>query len=250
MQSDFNIKILSYNIHKGFGLGKRKYTLDLIKKGILESGAELLCLQEVCGTNINSAKEKIHPLQTQFEYLADGVWPHFAYGKNAVYKKGDHGNAILSKYPIVAHSNLDLSTNPFESRGLLHATIELPDKSHIEVLSAHLDLLEAGRVKQTQKINEYIQSTIDKDARVLLAGDFNDWRENVSQKLWSINQFQEIFISHFNQHARTFPSFAPVLKLDRIYFRNLISTKALCLGGEPWKRLSDHSPLYAEFNLS
>lgn len=150
--SDTTIKLLSYNIHKGFSMGNRQYTLDLIKKGIQESGAELLCLQEVCGPNLHSAKERLHPLHTQFEFLADGIWPHFAYGKNAVYKKGDHGNAILSKYPIVKYFNLDLSTNRFESRGLLHVTLEVTDLVHLHVLTAHLDWLESGRLKQVQKL--------------------------------------------------------------------------------------------------
>lgn len=82
-----------------------------------------------------------------------------------------------------------------------------------------------------------------------MAGDFNDWRERLSLNLWAGSQLEETFMVHFNAHARTFPSFAPVLKLDRIYFRNLVSTKAMCLGGEPWKRLSDHRPLYGEFKL-
>jgi endonuclease/exonuclease/phosphatase family metal-dependent hydrolase len=40
------IKLLSYNIHKGFSLTNSQYTLELIKKGIQESAAELLCWQE------------------------------------------------------------------------------------------------------------------------------------------------------------------------------------------------------------
>lgn len=66
---------------------------------------DLVLLQEVVGKH-----EKHTPTTSQFEFLADGVWPHFAYGKNAVYDEGHHGNAILSLYPIVEWKNLDFQT--------------------------------------------------------------------------------------------------------------------------------------------
>lgn len=243
-----SFKILSYNIHKGFNLSNSQYTLDLIKEGLKESEADLLCLQEVCGPNTHPQKEKIHPLHTQFEFLADGVWSHYAYGKNAVYKRGDHGNAILSKYPIVAWHNLDLSTNRLEHRGLLHATIEMPQGKTLHVMTAHLDLREKGRIKQIYRICEYIKHSVGLKDKILLSGDFNDWRQNLSRILKEEVQLDEVFLKQYHAHARTFPSFAPILRLDRIYYRNFNPLKALCFTGDPWKSLSDHNPLYAEFS--
>jgi hypothetical protein len=51
----------------------------------------------------------------QLEFLADEVWSYRAYGKNAVYDHGHHGNAILSKMPFTYHSNHDISCCHFHS---------------------------------------------------------------------------------------------------------------------------------------
>jgi endonuclease/exonuclease/phosphatase family metal-dependent hydrolase len=243
------IKLLSYNIHKGFSLTNSQYTLELIKKGIQESAAELLCLQEVCGHSNHSHKEKLHPTSTQFEFLADGVWSHYAYGKNSVYKKGHHGNLILSKYPIVAHHNLDISNNRFERRGLLHAKLQLPSNNFLHVMTAHLDLFENGRQKQKDKIINYVRASVGQSDRLLLAGDFNDWRQSLTLQFQQELQLKEAFLETNNQHAKTFPSFSPFLCLDRIYFKNLKVLECECLDGDTWSRLSDHTPLSSVFEF-
>jgi endonuclease/exonuclease/phosphatase family metal-dependent hydrolase len=116
-------------------------------------------------------------------------------------------------------------------------------------LTAHLDLLEKGRQIQCKKIIDYIHKNINEEEHLILAGDFNDWREKLSKRYWNEGKLQEVFLQQFNKHARTFPSIAPTLRLDRIYFRNLTTQKALCFSGEPWNKISDHSPLYAEFSF-
>ena len=58
------------------------------------------------------------PRLHQYEVLADGVWTQHAYGRNAVYPNGHHGNAVLSKFPIVHHENRDVSVGKHEQRGL------------------------------------------------------------------------------------------------------------------------------------
>ena len=60
----------------------------------------------------------------QFEFLADSIWDHFAYGKNAIYQHGHHGNAILSEIPFNRLHNLDVSTMRISQRGILHGQLE------------------------------------------------------------------------------------------------------------------------------
>ncbi len=247
MKAERNLNILSYNIHKGFSLANQKYILDLIKKSIQNTNADLLCLQEVCGSIDHKHPKRLHPSQSQFEFLADGLWPHFSYGKNAAYKKGNHGNAILSRYPIVYSHNLNLSTNRLEKRGLLHVKIEVDKKQPLDVMTAHIDLLEKGRQLQNKKIYEYIKAVTQPEDPLILAGDFNDWREKQSSSFAVENKLREAFLEFNNEHAKTFPSFSPQLKLDRIYYRNLKIQEATCLRGSPWNKLSDHVPLFASF---
>jgi endonuclease/exonuclease/phosphatase family metal-dependent hydrolase len=66
------------------------------------------------------------PPVPQYEFLADSIWPQYAYGKNVVYPHGDHGNAVMSKYPILYHRNHDASVEGPEKRGLLHCVLHIP----------------------------------------------------------------------------------------------------------------------------
>ena len=106
------MKVLSYNIHKGFTIGNRSLVLEEIRHAIRTTHADLVCLQEVVGENTRHAAAFEKWADIQFEFLADEVWSYRAYGKNAVYDHGHHGNAILSKIPFTHHSNHDISILP------------------------------------------------------------------------------------------------------------------------------------------
>ncbi len=80
------IRVLSYNVHKGFCSANRQFLLNQIREGIRSVDAELVFLQEVVGENSQHAKRHLDWVdESQFEYLADTVWPHFSYGKKAAY---------------------------------------------------------------------------------------------------------------------------------------------------------------------
>ncbi len=241
------LRVLSYNIHKGFRLGNRGYVLKQIREAIRSVKADVVFLQEVHGHGLAD-----HPDQAQFEYLADTLWQHYAYGRNAVYEEGDHGNAILSRFPVSRWENIDLSTNPFEKRGLLHAVLEVPDAPtpRLHALCTHLNLWGSGRQKQCEAILKFIHQTIPSDEPVLLCGDFNDWRGHLPSRLRERVGLQEVFEACHGAPARSFPSFFPVLRLDRIHARGLgIHTATVCQG-EPWSGLSDHLGVLADLEWS
>ena len=76
-----------------------------------------------CARRSTTGREAPH-----YEFLADSIWPQFAYGRNAVYPKGHHGNAVLSKFPIVRYENHDVSIGGPEKRGLLHCVLRVPGR--------------------------------------------------------------------------------------------------------------------------
>jgi endonuclease/exonuclease/phosphatase family metal-dependent hydrolase len=235
------IRLISYNIHKGFSLMNRHFVLKNIKDLIHLEQPDLICLQEVLG----------HPkniLQSQFEYLADQSWPHYAYGKNAVYAKGNHGNAILSKFPITSWANQNISVNKLEMRGLLYSVLNIPETNNpIYVFCVHLGLLEKDRLKQIQIIGNTIESIVPENAPLLIAGDFNDWRKSASGFLQTRLKLKEAFLELENKHPLTYPSWFPLLALDRIYYRNLECISVRLLKNKSWSNLSDHLPIEAEF---
>jgi endonuclease/exonuclease/phosphatase family metal-dependent hydrolase len=164
------LKVLSYNIHKGVCYYTRKTVLDELREGIRANNPDVVFLQEVRG---HSRRATVAP---QFEFLAEQLWPHFAYGKNAVYTRGHHGNAILSKFPIEFHHNLDISTSRFERRGLLHAKVKIPKFGGLDLFCVHMDLLERGRKQQMEAVVSRVEATVSVKDAMILAGDFNDWR--------------------------------------------------------------------------
>lgn len=244
------LKILSYNIHKGFTIGNRDFILEQIRLALRETNADILFLQEVLGDH-QDKKCKIPDWKTaiQFEYIADSIWPHFAYGKNAVYPEGHHGNAILSKFPIIEWQNHSISTNRFEQRGLLKTRVMIPEiEKELLLCNTHLDLTQTGRDLQTEMLVKHMQG--EKDCPWVLVGDFNDWNKKVSPKIEQTLGALEVFKAIHGKYPATFPSFLPVLSLDRIFVHNLTPIKAVALKEAHWKNLSDHLPLYVEIDLA
>lgn len=244
------LKILSYNIHKGFTIGNRDFILEQIRLALRETNADILFLQEVLGDH-QDKKRLIPDWKTaiQFEYIADSIWPHFAYGKNAVYPEGHHGNAILSKFPIIEWQNHSISTNRFEQRGLLKTRVMIPEiEKELLLCNTHLDLTQTGRDIQTDMLVKHMQD--EKNCPWILVGDFNDWNKKVSPKIEKNLDAKEVFRTLHGKYPPTFPSFLPVLSLDRIFVHNLTPIKASALKEAHWKNLSDHLPLYVEIDLA
>ncbi len=246
-----HLRVLSYNIHKGFSTSNRRFVLRKMREAIREVNADLVMLQEVQGSHDEHKKNiKEWPSEPQFEFLADELWPHSAYGKNAVYTSGHHGNAILSKYPMTFWENIDVSNNRFEKRGLLHGMIEIPQKKKpLHAICTHLGLFEVDRREQVRKLCARIESHVAHGDPLVIGGDFNDWMVRATSTLGKTLEVREAFLSLNGKHARTFPSWMPALQLDRIYYRGMRIEKARTLTGPPWSQLSDHAALYVELGI-
>jgi len=249
--ADTSIKVLTYNIHKGFSTGNRRFILHDIKESLRLVDADVLLLQEIHGERvISNNRFDDWPNNRQFEFLADQVWSHHAYGKNAIYKTGHHGNAILSKYPFIQWENIDVSFMRSASRSLLHGVIQIPGiDQKIHIICVHLGLFGRERASQLSTLAKRIGSHVAPDEPLVIAGDFNDWRGRAEHYLHQDLGVVEVFKSTRGSYARTFPAALPVLSMDRIYYRGLDVVHCQRLHDQPWDRLSDHTPLMAEFKL-
>ena len=242
------VRILTVNAHKGFSPLNRRYVLPELREAVRSQDADLVFLQEVLGSHRQHASR--HPGWSdvpQYEFLADSLWPVFAYGRNAVYPDGEHGNALLSKFPILHHENLDVSVTGSERRGLLHAVLEVPGQAPLHTVCAHLGLDERQRNKQLSLLCRLLDS-LPAEAPVIVAGDFNDWRQRADAHLAG-SGLVEVFSQAFGRPARSFPARWPLLCLDRIYLRNAQARQPRVMGRKPWSHLSDHLPLSVEVLL-
>lgn len=232
-------------------MGNLRFILHEIRESLRHVDADLVFLQEIHGEKqISKGRFDDWPTNSQFEFLAHEVWHHHAYGKNAIYHAGHHGNAILSKYPFIEWENIDVSIMKKASRSLLHGTIQIPNsEKKIHIICIHLGLFERERENQMITLSARINSHVPIDEPLIIAGDFNDWRGNAERHLHDDLDVKEVFKEAHGAHARTFPAWFPLLSMDRIYYRGLNVMGCSHLSGQPWQRLSDHTPLFAEFEL-
>lgn len=208
---------------------------------------DIVFLQEVIGHHSKHATQfRNWPSTSQYEFLADSVWKDFAYGKNAVYNAGHHGNAILSRYPIVSWENEDISAHRYESRGILHCEIRAPGwQESLHCICVHLGLFKSGQRLQLQALMRRIKKMIPPQAPLVIAGDFNDWREMASCILTEELGLTEVFELTTGRAARSFPSILPLFRLDRIYVRGFDVKNTNVHQGYPWSQVSDHTALSA-----
>lgn len=241
-----SLKIATYNIHKGFSQFNRRMVLHELREQMHALNADILFLQEVQGAHTRHVlRHHDYPDRAQYEFIADEVWPHHAYGKNSVYRYGHHGNAVLSRFPIVGMHNRDVSAHRFESRGLLHCELDVAGKS-VHCLCVHFGLFSRGRSMQTRALIDYVREEIPDAAPLIIAGDFNDWRNALGTPLANELDVHDVFHTRSGKPARSFPARLPLLTLDRIYVRGFRVLHSDVHCGETWARMSDHAALSAQ----
>jgi endonuclease/exonuclease/phosphatase family metal-dependent hydrolase len=240
------LRVLTVNIHKGYSAFNRRFVLHELRDAVRAVGSDLVFLQEVEG---GSGPTNAAAVGAQYEFLADQIWSDHAYGRNAVADGQDHGNAVLSRLPVLRSRNHDVSLPGAEPRGLLHCVLAGPTGlSELHVMCVHLGLREAHRRHQLARLCETICGEVPAAAPLIVTGDFNDWRSRADAVLDSCG-LTEVFRHTHGGHARSFPARLPLLRLDRIYVRGVSACRPLPMPRRPWAQLSDHAPLAAEIEL-
>ena len=243
--------VATYNIHKGLSPLTRRVMIHELRERLRGLSPDILFLQEVQGVPRRRAgRHRDWPAKPQHEFIADTVWHEVAYGMNAVYRHGHHGNAVLSRFPIVAQENQDISAHVFESRGMLHCEMQLKrGQPALHCVNIHLGLFERGRRWQVHALCERIRASVPQGAPLIIAGDFNDWRRKANRTLQDELGVIEVFEAARGRPARTFPAVMPMFRLDRIYARGLRIVSTGVHYAYPLARLSDHAALAATFEL-
>ena len=245
------LRVATYNIHKGVrGVGLRKrLEIHNLGLGIEALDADLVCLQEVRLHHSRDARQFDRtsfgwPAEGQAEFLAPEGYDA-AYRTNAITRHGEHGNALLSRWPIGDIGHHDVSDHRFEQRGLLHVPVQWQART-VHVVVAHLGLMHAGRVRQIQRLADFIAAEVPVGAALVVAGDFNDWGEKLDGPMAEVGLARALGDGPRATRRATFPSRVPVFALDRIYTRVLACRSTFVPRGGTWARMSDHLPLVAE----
>ncbi len=249
------LRVATYNIHKGVrGVGPRKrLEIHNLGLGIEALDADLVFLQEVRLFHHGESRRFDRtsfgwPAQGQAHYLAPEGY-EVAYRTNAVTRQGEHGNALLSRWPLGDIGHQDVSDHRFEQRGLLHVPVSWNGMT-VHAVVVHFGLVHASRVRQVQRLARYIDQHVPAGATLVVAGDFNDWGEKLDGPMADLGLARAVPPASVRLQQATFPSLAPVFALDRFYLRGLACTSTMVPRGISWARMSDHLPLVAELQLA
>jgi len=254
-ESGNRLRVATYNIHKGVrGMGPRKrLEIHNLGLGIEALDADLVFLQEVRLYHAGDARRFSRtglgwPDEGQAEFLAPEGYA-VAYRSSAITRHGEHGNALLSRWPLGDVGHHDVSDHRFEQRGLLHVPVQWQGCT-VHAVVAHLGLIHASRVRQVQRLADFIANEVPADVPRVVAGDFNDWGERLDAPMRGLGLARALGQDPSAARRPTFPSRVPVFALDRIYTRGLNCVLTFVPRGGSWARMSDHLPLVAEFEVA
>jgi endonuclease/exonuclease/phosphatase family metal-dependent hydrolase len=243
------LRVATWNIHKGVrGLGpNRRLEIHDMVHAVEQFDADIICLQEVRSVNRKEAGYFSRwPELPQADYLAPEGY-EAVYRTNAHTRHGEHGNALLSRWPVISHQHEDMSDHRFEQRGLLHSEVLVRDVP-VHVIVVHLGLIAASRTRQLAQLSKFIEREIPKKATLMVAGDFNS---PVAPVKWAQEAMKTKASAKLPvlERTPTFPSRLPLVQLDHVFARHAQATASHVPRGTIWSRMSDHLPLIVDFAL-
>lgn len=251
------LRVLSYNIHKCIGGVDRRYEPRRIVEVIQKLDCDVLMLQEVdAGVSRSNGDKQVELLGEELGLRYRTWFPNVD-----VRGGGQYGNAILSRYPLIESSNIDLSLRFKKKRSVLHGVLRVRhddvDRT-VHVFNMHLGLARYERKIQLQKfLDSHPFAHLHHDTPVVVGGDLNDVYGGLGALL-APSGFRgpgaesrgRQFADGVNRRPLTFPAWGPVRALDAIFIRGDIDYMRLArCDSDLARRASDHRPLVAEVRL-
>jgi endonuclease/exonuclease/phosphatase family metal-dependent hydrolase len=227
---------------QGFGPARR-LEIHNLGHAVEQLDADIVCLQEV--RKLHRREERFFkrwPELPQAEFLCPEGYA-CVYQTNATTRHGEHGNALLSRWPVVSHGHEDMSDHRFEQRGMLHVQVRV-ERKLIHVIVMHLGLIAGSRIRQIEQLQHFIGREVPARDPVIVAGDFNDWGSKLRPAMNAMGLKDFV-----GERALTYPSRLPLAQLDYVYARGLKPVGLQIPRGRIWWRMSDHLPLIAEFKV-
>ncbi len=229
------IRAATYNVHRWTGInGRSKPDPRRAEAVIGELGADVIALQEV----IRPSGAGDDPLVA----IADRLGFHVTFAATRTHRRGELGNAILSRWPIEGVWVIDLTSSRLEKRLAVAAQVRCGEKV-LEVVATHLSLADLSRRRQVRAILDHPRI---QEGPALLLGDMNAWR-----RCRATRALNDELRSHNNRSwPPSFPAVKPVFALDRVYGRGVEFTGIAAHNTSAARRASDHLPVIAGVKIS
>lgn len=225
------LKIASYNIHKGVGSDWRR-SPERILAVLAEIDADIVVLQEA--DRRFGARQSVLPPAL---IAAHSPYQQVAFETRAE-SLGWHGNAVLVRRPAIVRAAATMTLPSLEPRGSVAVELEHGGRG-LRVIGMHLDLTGLRRRKQAQTIVAHLATR--PALPTVITGDTNEWRQHGG----CLAVFHNSFTS-----ARTGPSFPalrPVMRYDRLLVDGGFEIVEAGVHRSPLaRRASDHLPVWAQ----
>jgi endonuclease/exonuclease/phosphatase family metal-dependent hydrolase len=221
------LRIATYNVHSGKGIDGR-FRPERVSAVIAELRADVIALQEYVSLVADFDLRDHLMRATGFQMIAMSTMK---------VGEGDFGNALLTRWPILDAVEHTLSVGTYEPRGALEVVLGRKHRE-LRVIATHLGLRDAERRDQLARLIEIVRR--DRDTPTVLCGDFNIARLH-STALATCRE-------HFgHSHApKSFPSFAPVLPLDRVWVSPCTALDGVAAHRKrPPPHATEHQPVLA-----
>lgn len=237
-----NFRIATYNIHKCKGLDLRTKP-ERIAEVLREINADIIALQEVVAIEGGKSAEN------QAQFIADELGFDYRIGENRKHLGGKYGNVILSRFPIVADANFNITIAGREPRGCQHVDVNLEQGALIHVYNIHLGTSFFERRKQVKRLLDDEILNRNHTAPRIMLGDFNEWTNGLTSRLLKTH-FRSADLREHLKRQKSYPGIFPFLHLDHIYYDTHLKIENAFLHRSRLALIaSDHLPLVADFRL-
>ena len=228
------LSVASYNVHRWAGVrGGRAFDPSRALAVIDELGADVLALQEVLRPD--GGDDPLREIAGQLGY-------HLAFVVTRHHRRGELGNAVLSRWPLAGAQAIDLSFGRLERRAALAVRVSGGERT-VQVAATHLALVDRTRERQVQALLNHPQLA---NGPAVLLGDMNAWRPTKASRALD-DHFRSRH--HNNDWPASYPSVRPVLALDRLYARDVEVEHVEAHTSDAARRGSDHLPIVARLRL-
>ncbi|MFL6274656.1 MAG: endonuclease/exonuclease/phosphatase family protein [Blastocatellia bacterium] len=237
------LRVVTYNVHRCRGMDRRVRPQRIVEV-LGEINADVIALQEVLSIPDGRSEDD------QARFIAEQLKLLHTVGGTRRLRGGIYGNVILSRWPILATHNYDISVRGREQRGCLRADLEVAGSRLMHVFNVHLGTAYLERRHQGRRlIDEAILNHQELAGPRLMLGDFNEWTRGLASRLLASHLVSADVRLHLPR-SRTYPGVLPLLHLDHIYYEDSLQLEAMTLFRSRLSLLaSDHLPLVADFQL-
>ena len=238
----FTFRIATYNIHKSRGLDRRVRP-ERIVEVLKQTGADIIALQEVVG--LDDADRQ----HNQVLRIAEALGFHYQIGGNRRLHGAAYGNAVLTRLPIVASQNHDITFRKSEPRGCLEVVLDLAEATthRLRIFNVHLGTGYFERRYQSRKLLDVVNQDSRDVAPRLVLGDFNEWPRGLTSHLLETN-FNTAEPRRRLGGARSYPGILPLAHVDHIYYDSPLESLRVSIHRTRLALIaSDHLPVVAEF---